>query len=115
MNGAFGGDRLTTLDVFPVASATDQSQAHPGTPHLLTADKFLTKTFKRLIGPCQAQMRPCVSCNVERESNSSVRNWFRGQLLVMASPGLRWIVTPTHAYARRNHYPTSRLIQGKQI
>lgn len=55
-----------------VTSVTDQSQAHPRTPHLLTANKFLTKPFKHLIGHCRAQILLSASCNVESESNSTV-------------------------------------------
>lgn len=59
-----------------VTSVTDQSQAHPRTPHLLTANKFLTKPFKHLIGHCRAQILLSASCNVEWESNPTVGTWF---------------------------------------
>ncbi len=59
-----------------VISVTDQSQAHPRTSHLLTANKFLTKPFKHLIGHCRAQILLSASCNVEWESNPTVGTWF---------------------------------------
>lgn len=59
-----------------VTSVTDQSQAHPRTPHLLTANKFLTKPFKHLIGHCWAQIQLSAPCSVEGESNPTVGTWF---------------------------------------
>lgn len=59
-----------------VISVADQSQAHPRTPHLLTANKFLTKPFKHLIGHCRAQILLSAPCNVEWESNPTVGTWF---------------------------------------
>lgn len=59
-----------------VISVTDQSQAHPRTPHLLTANKFLTKPFKHLIGHCRAQILLSASCNVGWEPNPTVGTWF---------------------------------------
>lgn len=59
-----------------VTSVTDQSHAHPRTSHLLTANKFLTKPFKHLIGHCRAQILLPASCTVEWESNPTVGSWF---------------------------------------